>query len=293
MKKNTAPTTAPEEKNTTATTTETTTEKKGENTMNTTTEKKAPATTEKKNTLPENIEQAKKTLAGDVKALENLLNTPADAGDRFATLDARIKAKRATVAKDTTAVNTMLAMQYYRKTPLFDIVKAGDNVPAVMVEETEKAGRYTLKVKATKAYPTLPGMKGAGVIDADVIARIDALRRVSAFVKSENKATVYLTGDIENKKDCPTDKVVEIIESIGTPSKNKARALMTRVFKDLTGDAYKKNIFPKLYDEFEGYITKRSAKWSERNMVGKATACDMVLEFAWMYFNGKTAFQYK
>lgn len=256
-----------------------------------TTTKKAPAP-EKKSTLPENIEQAKKTAFGDMKALETLLNTPAENGDRFGILNARVNEKRATLHKDLRVLNDMVSAQYYRKTPLFDIVKAGENVPAYIVEEDEKGGKYTLKLKAVKVYPTLPGMKSAGVVSEEIVNRVDVVRRVSAFVKSGNTARVYLTGDAENKKDCPNEKVAKMIDDIGEPSKNKARAILTRVFKDLTGNEYKKEVFPKLYDEFESYITKRSRKWSERNMVGKATACDMVLEFAWMYFNGMTAFKY-
>ena len=147
-------------------------------------------------------------------------------------------------------------------------------------------------MKNTKEYPTLPGMKSAGVISDDIIARVDTVRRVTAFVKSNKTARVFLTGDIENKKDLPGEKVSEMIEKLGDLSKNKSRALLTRLFNDLTGEVYKKEIFPKLYDEFEGYITKRSRIWGERNIVGKSTACDMVLEFAWMYFNGKTEFKY-
>ena len=305
MKKNTTTTTT-EKKNTTPATENTTTETKKERNEKTmkTTEKKnttprkntTPATKKtpapKKDTLPENIEQAKTTLSGDVATLEKLLNTPAGAGEKFATITARVNEKRGAVAKDLSALNHLLAMQYYRKTPLFDIVKAGENVPAVVLDETEKGGKYTLKLKATKVYPTLPGMKSAGVLSEDVLTRVDVLRRVSAFVKSDKTARVYLTGDTENKKDCPTEKVSAMIESMGDLSKNKARGLLTRVFSDLTGTAYKKEVLPRLYDEFETYITKRSRKWSERNMVGKSTACDMVLEFAWMYFNGMTTFKY-
>ena len=292
-KKNTTPTTATE-KNTTPAPESTTenTEKKGATNMNTTTEKKNTTprknkkntATEKKNTLPENIEQAEKTLAGDVRALEKLLNT--------ATLPVKVKEKRVTVGKDTTALNKLLSMEYYRRTPLFDIVKNGECVPAVVIDETENGGKITLSIKKTKVYPTLSGMKEAGVISDDVLTRVDVLRRFTAFVKSGNTATVFLTGDTENKKDCPTEKAVTMIEKLGTPSKNKARALLTQVFSDLTGEKYKKEVLPKLYEEFETYITRRSRKWSERNMVSKNTAGDMALEFAWMYFNGKTAFKY-
>ena len=241
------------------------------------------------NTLPANIEQAEKTLRGDLSALLTLLNTPAVDGDKFASLSARVNEKRGTVAKDLSALNHLLALQYYKKTPLFDIIKNGDSVPARVIDEQVKGNKYTLTVKKVTVYPTLSGMKSAGVIDDDVVVRVDTLRRLSAFVKSGNTATVFLTGDKDN---LPGEKVSAMIESIGAPSKNKVRALMTRVFHDLTGEAYKKEVLPRLYEEFEGYITKRSRKWGERNMVGKSTACDMVLEFAWMYFNGKTEFKY-
>lgn len=288
----TTETTTPEQNTTTATTTDTE-KKEGRNTMkqnkkNTTPRnKKNPAPRKNSapvDTMPGNIEQALKTLSGDVSTLEKLLNTK--------TLAVKVKSARGTVSKDITAVNTLLAIQYYRNTPLFDIVKAGDMVPAVMVEESEKDGKYTLAVKNITVYPTMTGMKNAGVIDSAVLDRVDVLRRVSAFVKTGKVARVYLNGDTESKKDIPSETVSAMIENMGELSKNKARALMTVVFKDLTGNAYKKDIFPKLYEEFENYVIKRSRKWGERNMVSKATAHDMALEFAWMYFNGKTEFKY-
>ena len=101
-----------------------------------------------------------------------------------------------------------------------------------------------------------------------------------------------MTGNPEEKKDIPGKKVAEMLSAVGTPSKNKARGVMTRVFKDLTGDAYKQEVFPKLYNEFENYITKRGKAWGTRTVVGTATANDMALEFAWMYFNGKTEVKY-
>ena len=284
------------EQNTTTTTTTTTTpeQNKGKKDKNMNNGKNTtPATTtEKKTTLPENIAQAKKTLRGDLLALQNLLNTPAGDGDKFATLTARVNEKRGTVGKDLSALNHLLALQYYRKTPLFDIIKNGDKVPARVIDEQVKGNKYTLTIKKATVYPTLSGMKSAGVIDDEVTARVDTLRRVTAYVKSGNTADVFLTGDKENKKDLPGEKVSDMIEKLGVPSKNKARGLLTRVFHDLTGESYKKEVLPRLYEEFEGYITKRSRKWGERNMVGKSTAGDMVLEFAWMYFNGKTEFKY-
>lgn len=250
-------------------------------------------TTEKKNTsLSDNIKQASATLKGDLKSLVELLNTPANEGDKYNMLETRIQAKRVTVNKDLTELNKLLALQYYKKTTLFDIIKNGDKVPAKVIDETVDGTTYKLELKNTTVYPTLAGMKNAGLIDSEVLARVDALRRVAGYIKSGCTAETYLTGNKEEKKDIPSKETTEIIETMGTISKNKARATMTRVFKDLTGEAYKKEVLPKLYDEFETYITKRSAKWGNRSIVGKATACDMVLEFAWMYFNGKTTFQY-
>lgn len=257
------------------------TEREEKNTMKSIIENTTPANTD---TLTDNIKQSLVTLAGDVEKLEKLLNM-----DTRAVI---VNAMKVTVGKDTRKVNDLLAYRYYINTPLFDIIKNGDKVPAAVIETTENNGVYKVTVKHTTVYPTLAGMKDAGVIDDDIFTRVDALRRVSAFVKSKNTATVFLTGDTANKKDCPTEKVKTLIDGMGDLSKNKARGLMTKVFRDLTGEAYKKEIFPRLYDEFEGYICKRSRKWGERNMVSKNTAGDMVLEFAWMYFTGKTEFKY-
>lgn len=260
-----------------------TTEKKGETKMN---------TTEKKSSLNENIKQANETLKGNVKALVELLNAPASEGDKYNMMQTRIESKRVTVNKCLNELNKLIALQYYKKTDMFDIIKNGDKVPAKILNETVDGTTYKIEVKNTTVYPTLSGMKNAGIIDSEVLARVDALRRIAAYVKSGCTASEYLTGDKENKKDIPSKETTAIIENMGDISKNKARSIMTRVFKDLTGETYKKDVLPKLYDEFEGYITKRSTKWGNRAIVGKATACDMVLEFAWMYFNNKTAFKY-
>jgi len=277
------PTTTPEEKKNTTPAPETTekknTEKKGKKNMK---KEKKNTTPEKKNSLPDNIKQGKETLSNDVKELEKMMNTP--------TLAVKVKAMESTTGKDKKKVNDMLALQYYKKTPLFDIVKAGAVVPAVAIETTETGEKVSMKVVNTTEKPTLQGMKNAGIVDDELIARVDTLRRVAGFVKTG--ADVFLTGDTENKKDCPTEKVSAMIAEMGTLSKNKARALMTKVFRDLTGEGYKKEVFPKLYEEFEGYIIKRSREWGKRTIVGKSTACDMVMEFAWMYFNGQTAFKY-
>ena len=328
MKKNT--TTATEEKkNTTTATTATTTEKderkdetmntenknnapateKKENTTNTNTEKKegkknmknkntrpapkknTPAPADKKQvSLDDNIKQFRATLSGDVKKLAGVLNESMTG--KYSMIETRIKSARETVRKDVLAVNGALAVKYYRSLSLFDIVKAGEKVPAVAVVESEKDGKYTVKIENITVKPTLSGMKSAGVIGEEEVARVDVLRRVVAYVKSGNNATVYLTGNPDEKKDVPGKKVADMLSAVGTPSKNKARGIMTRVFKDLTGDAYKQEVFPKLYNEFENYITKRGKAWGTRSVVGTATANDMALEFAWMYFNGKTEVKY-
>lgn len=295
-----------------------TNKKEGRNTMNTNTEKNtAPANTEKKegkntmknkNTRPapkkntpapadkkqvsldDNIKQFRATLSGDVKKLAGVLNESMTG--KYSMIETRIRSARETVRKDVLAVNGALAVKYYRSLSLFDIVKAGERVPAVAVVESEKDGKYTVKIENITVKPTLSGMKSAGVIGEEEVARVDVLRRVVAYVKSGNTATVYLTGNPDEKKDVPGKKVADMLSAVGTPSKNKARGIMTRVFKDLTGDAYKQEVFPKLYNEFENYITKRGKAWGTRSVVGTATANDMALEFAWMYFNGKTEVKY-
>lgn len=286
------------------------TEKK-ENTTNTNTEKKegkknmknkntrpapkknTPAPADKKQvSLDDNIKQFLATLSGDVKKLAGVLNESMTG--KYSMIETRIRSARETVRKDVLAVNGALAVKYYRSLSLFDIVKAGEKVPAVAVVESEKDGKYTVKIENITVKPTLSGMKSAGVIGEEEVARVDVLRRVVAFVKSGNTATEYLTGKVDGdeKKDVPGKKVADMISAIGTPSKNKARGLLARVFSDLTGGKYNKEVFPKLYEEFENYITRRGKVWGTRSIVGTATANDMALEFANMYFNGQTSFKY-
>ena len=292
MNTNTEKNTAPETMNT-----EKNEKKEGKNTMKNKNTRPAP----KKNTAPadkkqvsldDNIKQFRATLAGDVKNLARVLNEKTTGN--YSMIDTRVKSARETVRKDLSALNSALALKYYRSLPLFDIVKAGEKVPAVAVNETEKDGKYTVKTENILVKPTLSGMKSAGVIGEEEVARVDVLRRVVAFVKSGNTATEYLTGKVDGdeKKDVPGKNVADMISAIGTPSKNKARGLLARVFSDLTGGKYNKEVFPKLYEEFENYITRRGKVWGTRSIVGTATANDMALEFANMYFNGQTSFKY-
>ena len=293
MNTNTEKNTAPETVNTN---TEKTEKKEGKKNMKnkstrTAPKKNTPAPADKKQvSLDDNIKQFRATLSGDVKKLAGVLNESMTG--KYSMIETRIKSARETVRKDLLAVNGALSVKYYRSLSLFDIVKAGENVPAVAVVESEKDGKYTVKIENITVKPTLSGMKSAGVIGEEEVARVDVLRRVVAYVKSGNTATVYLTGNPDEKKDVPGKKVADMLSAVGTPSKNKARGIMTRVFKDLTGDAYKQEVFPKLYNEFENYITKRGKAWGTRSIVGTATANDMALEFAWMYFNGKTEVKY-
>lgn len=256
--------------------------------------KNTPAPADKKQvSLDDNIKQFRLTFSGDVKRLRVLLNESTTGN--YSMIETRIRSARETVRKDLSALNSALAVKYYRSMPLFDIVRAGENsVPAVAVTETEKDGKYTVKTEDVKVKPTLSGMKSAGVIGEEEVNRVDLLRRMVAYVKSGCTAPEYLTGKIDGdeKKDVPNKKVAEMIAAVGTPSKNKARGIMTQVFRDLTGNAYKKEVFPKLYEEFEGYITRRGKEWGTRAIVGTATANDMALEFANMYFNNKTAMKY-
>lgn len=253
--------------------------------------KNTPAPADKKQvSLDDNIKQFRATLSGDVKKLAGVLNESMTG--KYSMIETRICSARETVRKDSAVLNSALALKYYRSLSLFDIVKAGEKVPAVAVVENEKDGKYTVKIENITVKPTLSGMKSAGIIGEEEVARVDVLRRVVAYVKSGNTATVYLTGNPDEKKDVPGKKVADMLSAVGTPSKNKARGIMTRVFKDLTGDAYKQEVFPKLYNEFENYITKRGKAWGTRSVVGTATANDMALEFAWMYFNGKTEVKY-
>ena len=188
-----------------------------------------------------------------------------------------------------TAVNLLnksLAKKYYLETALFDIVKSGKAVPCKVYEVVEdENGAYSIVLSDGLCYPTLAGMNSAKILPDGVTDKVDLLRREVAYLKSGKKAKVYLTGDVENKKDVPSKAVAKLIADEGEVSVNKAKGTMAVVLRELTGGEYKKEVFTKLYNDFAGYITKRGAEWTERNMVSRGVAADMVLEYAYMYFN--------
>lgn len=191
------------------------------------------------------------------------------------------------VRKAIGALNKSIARKYYLEHELFDIVKSGKSVPCKVFEVTEddETGKYNVTLSDDVCYPTLSGLTSAGLLSDDLSDKVDLLRREVAYLKSGKKAKVYLTGDVENKKDVPSKAVAQLIEEVGEVSVNKAKSTMQVILRELTGGEYKKEVFTALYKDFAGYITKRGAEWTERNMVSKGVAGDMVLEYAYMYFN--------
>ena len=191
------------------------------------------------------------------------------------------------VNKALSVLNKSLARKYYLEHELFDIVKSGKAVQCKVcsVESDDETGKYSVTLSDDVCYPTLSGLNSAGLLPEGLSDKVDLLRREVAYLKSGKKAKVYLTGDVENKKDVPSKGVAKLIANEGEISVNKTKSTMQVVLHDLTGGEYKKEVFTALYKDFAGYITKRGAEWTERNMVSKGVAGDMVLEYAYMYFN--------
>ena len=227
-----------------------------------------------------------------VDALEKLLNSK-NTGNAGKAHD-EVNVCESELKKALSVLNKSIARKYYLSMPLFDIVKAGKACPAKVctIEQDEKTMKYTVTLSDDTVYPMLSGLNAAGMLPEGVADRVDLLRREVAYLKSEKKAKVYLTGDVENKKDIPSKTVADLIEKEGNISVNKAKSTMQVVLHELTGGEYKKEVFTALYKDFAGFITKRGAEWGERNMVSKAVAGDMVLEYAYMYFNNLREVKY-
>ena len=224
-----------------------------------------------------------------VKNLEAVLNK---AGE-----DVQGKAKVAVdkafgeAKKAVKAYNKGLAKQYYLAHDLMDIVKAGKAVPAVELKTEEEDGVFTVKLDKVSVYPTCGGLDDCKVLPENTVDKIDLLRREVAYLKA-GKNTLFLTGDVENKKEIPSAKVAEMIEAEGDISKNKVKVTLAIVLHEITGGEFKKAVFSKLYDDFEGFMVKRGEEWGTRNMVTRAVACDLVLEYAYLYFNDMREVKY-
>ena len=217
-----------------------------------------------------------------VKNLEAVLNK---AGE-----DVQGKAKVAVdnafseAKKAVKAYNKGLAKQYYLAHDLMDIVKAGKAVPAVELKTEEEEGVFSVKLDKVSVYPTCGGLDDCKVLPENTVDKIDLLRREVAYLKA-GKNTLFLTGDVNEKKDVPSAKVAEMIQAEGDISKNKVKVTLAIVLHEITGGEFKKAVFTNLFNDFCEYMTKRTGEWGERAMVSRSTACDLVLEYAYLYFN--------
>lgn len=217
-----------------------------------------------------------------VKNLEAILNK---AGE-----DVQGKAKVAVdkafgeAKKAVKAYNKGLAKQYYLAHDLMDIVKAGKAVPAVELKTEEEEGVFSVKLDKVSVYPTCGGLDDCKVLPENTVDKIDLLRREVAYLKA-GKNNIFLTGDVENKRDIPSAKVAEMIQAEGDISKNKVKVTLAIVLHEITGGEFKKAVFTNLFNDFCEYMTKRTGEWGERAMVSRSTACDLVLEYAYLYFN--------
>lgn len=228
-------------------------------------------------------------LTERVAALEKVMNKAARV--------AQFKAKTAVdnafsdCKKVLNKYNTLTAKKYYLENDLMTIVKAGKNVPAKELKtEQNENGAFTVKLDDVTVYPTCRDMVKVGALDDGIIDKIDVLRREVAYLATGAK--VFLTGDVENKKDIPNETVAGIIAGDGKVSMNRAKETMAVVLHDITGGEYKKNVFSALYKDFAGYMVKRTGEWGERAMVSRAVACDLVLEYAYLYFNDMREIKY-
>ena len=205
-----------------------------------------------------------------------------NAGDAKKSVDETL----ADVKKSLSDLNKSLARKYYLENTLFDIVKSGKTVPIrVYAVEQDENGAYSITLSDDVVYPSLSGLNSAGMLPDGLSDRVDLLRREVAYLDSGKTAKAYLTGDVENKKDVPSKKVAELIKAEGAISVNKTKSTLQTVLHDLTGGEYKREVFSALYKDFARFIVKRGNEWTERNMVSKSVAGDMVLEYAYMYFN--------
>ena len=260
----------------TTTTTEATKGKKGEKEMDT-----------MKKSLIENLSDAKKEMEKNRVKVANVMNH--GAREKRGIASRKITEAIEVLNKSISAVNTLSALDYYKDNTLVDILKAGQAVPAFRSEVTEEEGVFIVSVVEEKVYPTMAGLVSAGLIKKDTMDTVDLLRRVSAALKGD---TLALTGDIENKKDIPSKSVASLIEAQGELSITKATKIMSIALKELTGGAFKKDVFPKVYKDFAEQVTKRGKEWGTRTHIGKATANDMILEYVHMGLTGKNSFRF-
>lgn len=240
--------------------------------------------------VKKSIDELEKKVADSVEIAVAVLNGNASrAGDAKKAIDDSVS----DVKKALALLNKALAREYYIETPLFDIIKNGKACPVRGYSVTvDDSGKYGIEISDSVEYPTVAGMHRAGILPDGIADRIDLLRREVAYIESGKTAKVFLTGDAENKRDIPSKKVAELIEKEGPVSVNKAKATLQNVLHTLTGGEYKKDVFTPLYKDFAHYIVKRGNEWTERNMVSKGTAGDMVLEYAYMYFNNLREVKY-
>lgn len=188
-------------------------------------------------------------------------------------------------------VNYYQARMYYLSYSHMDVITAGKAIPAIEVNAVQNDnGKYSLKIEYITVYPTMQGMKD--VLPDGIMDKIDVLRREIAYLESGNN--VFLTGDVENKKDVPSKDVADMLAGVIEKgiSKSAVKHTMADVLRILTGDAFKKDVFTALYNDFARYMMKRTGEWGVRGVVSKSTACDMVLEYAYMYFNNMREVKY-
>ena len=238
--------------------------------------------------IHENVVQARENLEKSVKKAMTVINS--SAREKRSVSSKKITDALAVVKTDVSALNSLLALEYYKARTATEVITAGREVPSVnmVVTEDKEAGTVVVSTENVKVYPTLPGMVSAGIVEKCALDTVDLLRRVVAYLKGN---TLALTGDVANKKDVPSEAVATLIKAQGDLSETKVVRIMTQAVREVTGGEFTKSIFPKVYQDFAEQVTKRGKDWGTRTCIGKSTANDLILEYLYMSVNGMTAFK--
>lgn len=199
--------------------------------------------------------------------------------------------KKKTVDTDLTKLNQALAAEYYQGEKALDVLRHGESVPAMAVEMDKETNAFV--IKSITVHPTLRGMKD--FLPADTIERVDALRRMAAFLGMEgmDNRTNALYGQKNEKGkmvNAPTEKTKEFIPQPKDITKTKVKDLMHRVLVDLSDGAIEPMVNSAMLADFTANVIKRGKEWGTRGMATQDHVGDVVLEYVWMLLNGKTKF---
>lgn len=164
---------------------------------------------------------------------------------------------RAALKKAAAAANETIAAACYAAAPLLDILRAGE-VPAVTVTY-DKDGAAA--VEKTTARPTVKGLAAAGLIPADAVEKCTAARDITAALN---------------------------MPGAEKPSRTAANKALAAALEAVTAGKIRTRVSTTVREDFERFVIKRGKKIGTRETVTAATACDLVIEYAYMGLNGQT-----